>query len=182
MAKVYVFLANGFEEVEALIPIDVLRRGGVDVVTVSIMGNSKTVTAAHNVQIVADAVMAECNFCDADLLFLPGGMPGASNLYEHEGVRQAVIGQVQAGKKIAAICAAPIILAGLGLLEGKKATCHPSAEAGMKGAKLTHMPVTVAGNITTGQALGAAIPFALELAKQLESDEAAEKVRKAICW
>ena len=98
MAKVYVFLANGFEDVEALIPVDVLRRGGVKVITVSITGDSQVVETAHNVQIVADAMIEDCDFSDADLLFLPGGMPGASNLYGHEGVRQAVLAQVKAGK------------------------------------------------------------------------------------
>ena len=83
MAKVYVFLANGFEDVEALIPVDVLRRGGVEVVTVSINGNERVVKSSHNVQMIADATMGDCNVSDADLLFLPGGMPGASNLYEH---------------------------------------------------------------------------------------------------
>ena len=98
MAKVYVFLANGFEDVEALIPVDVLRRGGVEVITVSITGDSQVVETAHNVQIVADAMIEDCDFSDADLLFLPGGMPGASNLYGHDGVRQAVLAQAKAGK------------------------------------------------------------------------------------
>ena len=181
MAKVYVFLANGFEEVEALIPIDVLRRGGVDVVTVSIMGNSKTVTAAHNVQIVADTVMAECNFCDADLLFLPGGMPGASNLYEHEGVRQAVISQVQAGKKIAAICAAPaVVLAQLGVLDGKKATCYPGFEKLLTNAHYTADLVTIDGNITTAEGPAAAFPLAYELLSQLVNKEVSEQIAEGM--
>ncbi len=181
MAKVYVFLANGFEEVEALIPIDVLRRGGVDVVTVSIMGNSKTVTAAHNVQIVADAVMAECNFCDADLLFLPGGMPGASNLYEHEGVRQAVISQVQAGKKIAAICAAPaVVLAQLGVLDGKKTTCYPGFEKLLTKAHYTADLVTIDGNITTAEGPAAAFPLAYELLSQLVNKEVSEQIAEGM--
>jgi 4-methyl-5(b-hydroxyethyl)-thiazole monophosphate biosynthesis len=181
MAKVYVFLANGFEEVEALIPIDVLRRGGVDVVTVSIMGNSKTVTAAHNVQIVADTVMAECNFCDADLLFLPGGMPGASNLYEHEGVRQAVISQVQAGKKIAAICAAPaVVLAQLGVLDGKKATCYPGFEKLLTKAHYTADLVTIDGNITTAEGPAAAFPLAYELLSQLVNKEVSEQIAEGM--
>ena len=181
MAKVYVFLANGFEEVEALIPIDVLRRGGVDVVTVSIMGNSKTVTAAHNVQIVADAVMAECNFSDADLLFLPGGMPGASNLYEHEGVRQAVISQVQAGKKIAAICAAPaVVLAQLGVLDGKKATCYPGFEKLLTKAHYTADLVTIDGNITTAEGPAAAFPLAYELLSQLVSKETSDQIAEGM--
>jgi len=181
MAKVYVFLANGFEEVEALIPIDVLRRGGVDVKTVSINGNSKNVTAAHNVQIVADAVMDGCNFSDANLLFLPGGMPGASNLYENEGVRQAVLNQVQAGKKIAAICAAPaVVLAQLGVLDGKKATCYPGFEKLLTKAHYTADLVTVDGNITTAEGPAAAFPLAYELLSQLVNKEVSDQIAEGM--
>ena len=107
MAKVYVFLANGFEDVEALIPVDVLRRGGVEVITVSVEEDSQVVESAHRVQMVADAMFDECDFSDADLLMLPGGMPGASNLNNHEGVREALLRQADAGRRVAAICAAP---------------------------------------------------------------------------
>ena len=123
MAKVYVFLADGFEDVEALIPIDVLRRGGVEVVTVSTT-DFPLVESAHGVAIEADLQFEQCDFADADLLMLPGGMPGAANLYAHEGVCKAVCDQAAAGKKVSAICAAPaVVLAPLGLLEGKRATC-----------------------------------------------------------
>ena len=126
MAKVYVFLANGFEDVEALIPVDVLRRGGVEVVTVSVVDDSQVVESAHGVQIVADAMFDDCDYSDADLLMLPGGMPGASNLFEHKGLCKAVLAQVEAGKKVSAICAAPaVVLAQLGVLDGKQATCYP---------------------------------------------------------
>ena len=104
MAKVYVFLADGFEDVEALIPIDVLRRGGVDVTTVSIT-DFPLVQSAHGVNIEADMMFEQGDFADADLLFLPGGMPGASNLFEHKGVCKAIVDQHMAGKKVAAICA-----------------------------------------------------------------------------
>ena len=109
MAKVYVFMANGFEDVEALIPIDVLRRGGVDVITVSTT-EDLIVESAHGVGIRADMMFTACDFSDADLLMLPGGMPGASNLFEHEGVCQALKLQAAAGKKIAAICASPAVV------------------------------------------------------------------------
>ena len=102
MKKVYVFLADGFEDVEALIPIDVLRRGGVDVTTVSIT-DFPLVQSAHGVNIEADVMFEQCDFSDADLLFLPGGMPGATNLFDHKGVCKAIVDQHAAGKKVAAI-------------------------------------------------------------------------------
>ena len=181
MAKVYVFLANGFEDVEALIPVDVLRRGGVDVVTVSVTGDSQVVTTAHNVQIVADAMIEDCDFSDADLLFLPGGMPGASNLYEHAGVRQAVLAQAQAGKKVAAICAAPaVVLAQLGVLDGKRATCYPGFEKFLTKAHYTADLVTVDGNITTAEGPAAAFPFAYELLSQLVSKEVSDQIAEGM--
>ena len=170
MAKVYVFLADGFEDVEALIPIDVLRRGGVDVVTVSVMNGSQVVESAHNVQIVADAMAEDCNFGDADLLLLPGGMPGASNLYNSPVVRQALKEQAAANKRIAAICAAPaVVLAQMGLLDGRNATCYPGFEQmfAQRGVRYTGTLVTIDGNITTAEGPAAAFPFAYELLSQL---------------
>ena len=128
MKKVYVFLADGFEDVEALIPVDVWRRGGVDVTTVSI-SDFPLVNSAHGVNIEADIMFEQGDFTDADLIFLPGGMPGASNLFAHKGVCKAVVDQFAAGKKVAAICASPaVVLAPLGILEDKKATCYPGFE------------------------------------------------------
>jgi 4-methyl-5(b-hydroxyethyl)-thiazole monophosphate biosynthesis len=181
MAKVYVFLANGFEDVEALIPVDVLRRGGVEVTTVSIVDGSQIVETAHNVQIVADAMIEDCNFSDADLLFLPGGMPGATNLYEHQGVRQAVLAQAKAGKKVAAICAAPaVVLAQLGVLDGKHATCYPGFEKLLTKAEYTADLVTVDGNITTAEGPAAAFPFAYELLAQLVSKEVSDQIAEGM--
>ncbi|WP_288286425.1 DJ-1 family glyoxalase III [uncultured Prevotella sp.] len=168
MAKVYVFLANGFEDVEALIPVDVLRRGGVEVKTVSITGDSQVVETAHNVQIVADAMIEDCDFSDADLLFLPGGMPGASNLYGHEGVRHA-------------ICAAPaVVLAQLGVLDGKRATCYPGFEKLLTKTEYTADLVTVDGNITTAEGPAAAFPFAYELLSQLVSKEVSDQIAEGM--
>ena len=160
MAKVYVLMANGFEDVEALIPIDVLRRGGVDVITVSTTEDI----------IVESAQM------------LPGGMPGASNLFEHEGVCQALKLQAAAGKKIAAICASPaVVLAQLGLLDGKKATCYPGFERMLETADYTGALVTVDGNITTGEGPAAAFPYAYtilaDLTDQATADQIAEGMR-----
>jgi 4-methyl-5(b-hydroxyethyl)-thiazole monophosphate biosynthesis len=176
MAKVYVFLANGFEDVEALIPVDVLRRGGVDVVTVSIVDGSQVVETAHRVRIEADAMFADCDFSDADLLMLPGGMPGASNLNAHEGVRRALLAQHHAGRRVAAICAAPLVLGGLGILRGKRATCYPGFEQTLDGATYTGDLCTVDGNVTTGEGPAAAFPFAYALLAQLTDGQTAEQV------
>ena len=176
MAKVYVFLANGFEDVEALIPVDVLRRGGVEVVTVSVTGDSQVVESAHRVQMVADAMFEDCDFADADLLLLPGGMPGASNLNDHEGVRQALLDQAAAGRRVAAICAAPLVLGGLGLLRGKRATCYPGFEQTLEGATYTGELCTVDGLVTTGEGPAAAFPFAYALLSQLVSREVSDQV------
>ena len=128
MAKVYEFLANGFEEIEGLAPVDILRRGGVDIKTVSVTG-TEWVETSHGVTIKADLKFEDiASFEDADMLMIPGGMPGSTNLNEYEGVRQALIAQHKAGKRIGAICAAPMVLASTGILEGKKATCYPGFE------------------------------------------------------
>lgn len=181
MAKVYVFLANGFEDVEALIPIDVLRRGGVDVIMVSTT-EDLIVESAHGVGIRADQMFTACDFSDADLLMLPGGMPGASNLFGHEGVCQALKLQAAAGKRIAAICASPaVVLSQLGLLDGKKATCYPGFEQMLKTADYTSELVTVDSNITTGEGPAAAFPYAYtilaDLTDQATADQIAEGMR-----
>ncbi len=181
MAKVYVFLADGFEDVEALIPVDVLRRGGVDVITVSVT-DLPLVHSAHGVNMEADILFEEDDYSDADLLFLPGGMPGATNLFAHKELCQVLVNQAKAGKKVAAICASPaVVLAPLGILDGKKATCYPGFEAALTKATYTADLVTVDGNITTGEGPAAAFPFAYELLAQLvdkqTSDQVAEGMR-----
>lgn len=177
MAKVYVFLANGFEDIEALIPVDVLRRGGVDVTTVSVVDESLMVESAHGVQLFADAMFDECDFGDADLLLLPGGMPGASNLYEHEGLCQSLKAHHAAGRRIAAICAAPAVVLGqLGLLNGRRATCYPGFERLLTDATYTADLVTTDGTITTGEGPAAAFPFAYELLAQLVDRQTSDQV------
>ena len=180
MKKVYVFLADGFEDVEALIPVDVFRRGGLDVTTVSI-SDFPLVRSAHGVNIETDIMFEQGDFADADLVFLPGGMPGATNLFEHKGVCKVVVDQFAAGKKIAAICAAPAVVLGqLGLLEGKKATCYPGFEDMLDGAQYTADLVTVDGNVTTGEGPAAAFPFAYELLAQLAGKQTSDQIAEGM--
>lgn len=171
MAKVYTFLANGFEEIEALAPVDILRRGGVEVKTVSITG-SEYVESAHGVTVKADMKFEDAaNFDDADILLLPGGMPGASNLNNHEGVQQALMAQHKRGKRIGAICAGPMVLGSLGLLEGKKATCYPGFEKHLTGATYTAKLVQEDGNIITGEGPAAVLPYAYRILSYLAGEE-----------
>ena len=162
MAKVYEFLADGFEDIEALGPVDVLRRGGLEVKTVSISGNAEVVSA-HGVEVKADLLFGDADFSDADLLLIPGGMPGAKNIDEHEGVRRALAAHAAKGKLIGAICAGPMVLGHLGLLRGKRATCYPGFERELDGADYTAAQCTVDGNVVTGKGPGATLEYAYTL-------------------
>lgn len=162
MAKVYEFLANGFEEIEGLALVDILRRGGVEVITVSVTGDLMVETS-HGITVMADALLEETDLSDADMLLLPGGMPGSKNLNAHEGVRAAVMAQAAKGGRIGAICAAPMVLGSLGLLQGKRATCSPGFEVYMDGADYTAELFTVDGNIITGEGPAATLPYAYRI-------------------
>lgn len=179
MSKVCVFLAEGFEECEALLVVDLLRRAKVEVATASISAE-RTVTGSHGIPVVADSLASQLDLAGFDLLFLPGGMPGTLHLKDSSLVGQAVVQQCRAGKKVAAICAAPSVLGALGVLQGKKATCYPGFEGELKGAAPQAQPVVVDGNVTTACGMGAGIPFALELISQLVSPQEAEAVGKGI--
>lgn len=181
MAKVYEFLANGFEEVEGLTPIDVLRRGGVEVVTVSV-SNDYTVSGAHGVEFIADALFEETDLSDADVLLLPGGMPGTLNLDNHKGVREALLNHAGEGKRIGAICAAPMVLGRLGLLRGLKATCYPGFEKYLDGADYTNELVTVDGMFITGKGPGASMPYSLTLLSLLCGDDKAREVAEGMIY
>lgn len=180
MKTVIVFIADGFEECEGLLTVDLLRRAEVNVITASIMGR-KEIVSSHGIRLEADTLAEDAPYDEADMIMLPGGCPGTRHLGKNTLVRQKCL-EFADNKLVAAICAAPSILASLGLLEGKLATCHPSVEAQMAGAKLTYESVAVSGNIITGQGLGAAIPFALKLVETLVDKETAEKIAKAICY
>ena len=176
---VYVLLAEGFEEVEALTPVDLLRRAGVETRLVGVTG--ATVCGARGINVVTDLSMDEVDLAKADMLVLPGGMPGTTNLYADKRVTDAVRTMADAGKYVAAICAAPsIILGGMGLLEGKKATCYPGMEDGMTGATPVKANAVTDGKIITGCGVGGALDFACELITALcgkaKADEIAESV------
>ena len=179
MKKVTLFLADGFEEIEALGTVDILRRAGIPVTTVSITSD-RNVTGAHNVTTVADTVFAEVDFSTTDVLVLPGGMPGAKNLNEHEGVKRKIKEYAEKGKVVAAICAAPMVLGGLGLLEGKKATCYPGFEPGLIGAKVTGEKVAVDKNIVTGKGPGLVFEFALELVETIAGAGTRKEVQEGL--
>lgn len=166
MKKVYVFFADGFEEIEALASVDVLRRAGLEVEMVSVTPD-EIVTGAHGVSMFCDVNIVNCDLGDAALLLLPGGMPGAATLGESEELCKALLKQAEAGKPLAAICAAPMVLGKLGLLRGKKATCYPGFEEYLDGAQYTANLVEQDGNIITGKGPGAAIPFALTIVEHL---------------
>ena len=170
MKKVYVFFADGFEEIEAMAPVDILRRAGMQVVMVSVT-DDEIVKGAHGVSMFCDKNIVNCDFSDAGLLLLPGGMPGAASLGETEMLCKALLKQVEAGKPVAAICAAPMVLGKLGILKGKKATCYPGYEAYLEGAEYTARLVEQDGNIVTGKSPGASIPFAMTLVEMLVSKE-----------
>jgi 4-methyl-5(b-hydroxyethyl)-thiazole monophosphate biosynthesis len=172
--KIFIFLADGFEEIEAISTIDILRRGELDVTTVSIMGK-KPVTGAHNITVVADQLFEETDFSDGEMLVLPGGMPGASNLNAHEELK-SLIKQYAATKKIAAICAAPLVLGGLGLLQGKNATAYPGFENTLIGADFIEDKVVQDGNIITGRGPGFAFDFGLAIVADLQGQAKADEV------
>ena len=181
MAKVYEFLATGFEDIEALIPLDIMRRAGVDFKTVSITGDLY-VESAHGVSIKADMLIEDADMSDADLIMLPGGKPGATNLNANTGVKKAIIEQNARGKRIGAICAAPMVLGGIGLLQGRRATCYPGFEKYLEGAEYTHELCTVDGNITTGEGPAAALPYAYTLLAALTDRQTADQVAEGMMY
>jgi len=173
MKKIAVHLAEGFEEIEAVSIIDVLRRADFEVVVVSVSGENR-VTGSHQIQLVADVLFEEVEYGSVDMIVLPGGMPGAGNLKKHEGLRKQILDFNENGKPLGAICAAPIVLGDLGILQNKKVTCYPGFENELKGAKVTSGSVEQDGNIITGKGAGVAIQFALKLVEQLKSPKEAE--------
>lgn len=171
-------LANGFEEIEALTPVDVLRRAGLDVKTCSI--GEKAVMGAHGIAIFADLSPSEINPADVDMLILPGGMPGATNL-DASPLTDALIESVLSkGGRLAAICAAPLVLGRRGLLKGKNATCYPGFESELSGANVTGEGVVTDGNITTAKGMGVALDFALELVCLTVGEGKAREISSAI--
>lgn len=183
MSKAVIFFAPGLEECEGLLCVDILRRAGIDV-TIAAVGGSQTVASARQVNIVADALAEQVDYSAYDACILPGGIPGVNNLMTDATVRKVCQEFAAAGKYVAAICAGPTVLASFGVLNGKKATVYPGMDAALTegSAEYTGLPLTIDGNIVTGEALGAAIPFALALARLLGGAEASDRVKKAIVY
>lgn len=181
MKECYVFLADGFEEIEALTVVDILRRDNIVVKTVSVT-DDREVRGSHDIYVKADKVLSKVHPNDAAILILPGGMPGTLNLKECEPLMDMVRQFAQTNRRIAAICAAPTVLGDMGLLEGKKACCYPGMEEQLKGAKVCMDDVVTDGNITTSRGLGTAIPFALELVRIFDSETEAGAMKRKIVF
>ncbi len=181
MKQVCVALAEGFEEIEGLTVVDLLRRAEIPVTTASVSGE-KTVTGAHGIPVQADALFEQIDFSGMDMLVLPGGMPGTKNLQAHKGVADALKYMVAEGKEIAAICAAPSVLGGLGLLEGRRACCYPGFEEQLTGAEVCFDPVSESPQVITSRGMGTAIPFALALIKRLKDQETATRIGNSIIY
>lgn len=179
MSKASIFMADGMEEVECLSIVDILRRGGVDVQTISIH-KKKKVLSSHGVKITADTTIGDCDVSDSDALIIPGGGKGVENLLACKKLGKLLVKQAGKGKRLAAICAGPSVLGQLHLLAGKEATCYPGWEEKLPGAICTAKGVVTDGNVTTGRGLGFAIDFALELLRLLEGIEKADDVKKRI--
>ena len=179
MKEVFIFLAEGFEEMEAVGTIDILRRGELNVTVVSI-SKEKAVMGAHNIPVVADKLFSEVDFSSGAMLVLPGGMPGASNLNVHSGLKSLIQQYNSEGKKLAAICAAPLVFGGLGLLQGKKATAYPGFESTLEGATVIEKSVVKDGNIITGRGPGFVMNFGLAIIEELQGKAKADEVAKGL--
>ncbi len=177
--KVCIHLATGFEEIEAISIIDVLRRANIQVTVVSITGELK-VEGAHNITVSADELFENINYGQVSMIILPGGMPGSENLNNHSGLKQQIQNFYSTNKPIAAICAAPLVFGNLGLLKGKTATCFPGFEKYLTGATISELPVVADGNIITGKGAGVAIHFALKIVEVLIDKQTATKLSEQL--
>jgi 4-methyl-5(b-hydroxyethyl)-thiazole monophosphate biosynthesis len=177
MKRVFIHLANGFEEVEAITPVDVLRRAGCEVTLVSVTGK-REVTSARGLAVQSDRLFEDMDYSQADVILFPGGQPGSDNLTKHEGLKKLIPEFHRQGKMIAAICAAPMVLANAEILEGKRVTCFPGTESRLKGAICTGNAVEIDGNIITGKAAGAAMTFSLALTELLVGKSKADELKK----
>ena len=177
---IYVFLANGFEETEAITPIDMLRRCGKEVITVGVTG--KVVAGSHNIPVACDITIDETVTDGLEMIVLPGGMPGTKNLAADARVAELIRFCIDKNILIGAICAAPSILGEMGLLEGRKAVCYPGFENALRGAEVLTVPAVRDGNIITARGAGAALEFSYELISALIDNAAAEKLAGNIVW
>ena len=176
---VYMLLGTGFEETEAIAPLDLLRRAGIEVMTVGI--NGKTVYGGHGIGIEADITLDQMDLTALEMIILPGGLGGVASISASQEALEAVRFAYENNKFTAAICAGPTILARLGITDGKNATCYPGCEGQMGSANMLPNQAAVRdGNVITGTSAGCAIPFGLKLIAALKGDEAAAKIEKQI--
>ncbi len=181
MKQVCVFLADGFEEIEGLTVVDLLRRANVDVTTVSLTGD-RTIHGAHGIDVQADKLFEDVSYEEQDMLVLPGGMPGTQNLGKHKGLEALLRKFYQREKYIAAICAAPSIFGKYGFLNGRRATAYPGFEEALEGAEVVNDSVVVSDFVITSRGMGTAIPFSLALIEQLNGKEQAMEIGKSIIY
>lgn len=182
MSKIAIFLANGLEEVEGLMTVDIIRRAGIDIDMISI-SDDIFVTGSHNICIKADTTFSEVeDFTIYDCIILPGGIPGTPNLNAHSELKK-LIGQFnQDNKLLTAICAAPTIYGEMGLLKGKKATCYPGLEDKLLEANFIKDKVAIDGNFITSRGLGTAIDFALAIVERFKGKDAADEIAQKIVY
>lgn len=181
MANTMIFLADGFEEIEGLTVVDLLRRAKLDIQMVSITGDLM-VTGSHGITVKADTLIENADFSQTDAYVLPGGMPGTRNLQAHSLLNEQLKSANENGKLLCAICAAPLVLGTNHILEGKNACCYPGFEEELLGATTNENPVTHDGNTITSRGLGTAIAFAAEIISTLRDKETADQVLESIIY
>ena len=178
---IYVFLATGFEDIEAIAPVDIMRRADLEVQTVSITGE-EIVTSAHGVGIASDLLLSDVDFSSAEMLVLPGGLPGSTNLDACKPLTEAIKRHFESGGPIAAICAAPLVYGHLGLLKGRRATCYPGVERELAGATYTAAIVERDGNIITGKGPAAAFEFGYTIVDFFLGEGASQPLRQGMIY
>ncbi len=181
MAKIAVFFGDGYEEIEALTVVDLCRRAKIETQMVSITGE-RCVTGSHGIKVEMDARYEDVDFDSLDMIVLPGGMPGTKNLEAHEGLMARVDAFNEAGRFLAAICAAPSIFGHRGILKGKKACCYPGFEKDLTDALVVYDSVAVAGHVITSRGMGCAIDFSLEIIKALCGEQVAQALSDAVIY
>lgn len=181
MPKTAIFLADGFEEIEALTVVDLLRRANIEISTVSIMGR-KNVTGSHNITVEADSLLEETDFDSLDMLILPGGMPGTTNLADCKALTDKIKEFDEKDKMLCAICAAPTVFGKLGILKGKKACCFPGREDDLLGADVQTSSVTKDGHFITSRGMGTAIDFGLAIIEHYQGSDAATSMASKIVY
>lgn len=181
MQKAFIFLADGFEELEAIAPIDILRRADIPVVTVSI-SDTKMVVGSHKITVVADQLFSETDFTGNIYLILPGGGVGTKNLAAHKELNELLLKQSMKNKNLAAICAAPSVFGNLGILSGKEAICYPGYEEKLVGAIISENTVVKSDNVITAKGAGVAITFALKIVETLKGKEVADEIANQIIY